>query len=143
MPNQISPRLSGWPERLATLALDCDRSFACDQARLLREMRDLLLVAKHGVLTGADQFRSAMQAQAYESAALILLGEDCGFMLSRGAGGRYLASVVLPGRQDEYSASGDTAALALVGALALAMRQAPPLRPEMGEMAPPPLMRLN
>ncbi|MBU3991608.1 MAG: hypothetical protein KKA12_03510, partial [Alphaproteobacteria bacterium] len=65
-----------------------------------------------------------LAAGAPESAALALIGGSAGYMLSRGGDGQHLASVVLPGRGEEVTAGGDTLALALIGALALALAEA-------------------
>lgn len=73
---------------------------------------------------GPDAVEALICADAPESAALSLLGTDCGYLLSRGAGGQHLASVMLPWASEETSAGGDTLALAVVGALALALAEA-------------------
>lgn len=71
-----------------------------------------------------DPIEALILANAAESAALALLGAECGYLLSRGAGGQHLASIMLPSASEETSAGGDTLALAVVGALALALAEA-------------------
>jgi hypothetical protein len=65
-----------------------------------------------------------LPAGAVESAALALVPEEAGYMLSRGNGGWHLASFVLPGLDEEITAEGPTMALALIGAMAGALRAA-------------------
>lgn len=81
-------------------------------------------VGRHGTGPDDDPVEALIRANAAESAALALLGAECGYLLSRGAAGQHLASVMLPAASEETSAGGDTLALALVGALALALAEA-------------------
>ncbi|MFM5930491.1 MAG: hypothetical protein ACKOPQ_06250 [Novosphingobium sp.] len=109
-------------------ALACSGSFAEDETRRLREAFGLIHAAPAASLLAGvavpDRagFEFLVQAGAAESAALSLLGGDAGFMLSRGPEGRFLASVILPGRLEESSAGAETAALALMAALAVGLQ---------------------
>jgi len=138
-----------WPERLAELALACSGSFASEQARLLRDMRELLLAAPvPSMLTGTDMpgataFEAMLATGSWTSAAFSLLGDECGYMLSRGSGGRHMVSIVLPGRTEESTASADSAALAIIAALATALQDAPMLPGDPGDPAFIPALRLN
>lgn len=67
------------------------------------------------------RFEALLAAGGADAAALALLGDWAGYMLSHGPGGRHLATVVLEGRSAEASAEGESAALALLGALATAI----------------------
>ena len=71
-----------------------------------------------------DRIPALLAARATESAALALVPEEAGYMLSRGSSGWHVASFVLPGLEDEVTAEGPTMALALVGAIASALRAA-------------------
>ena len=93
---------AGWHRALGELALACSGSFPGDEAERLRELRRLL-------------------AGAGASAVLAFVGPDCGYLISRGAAGQHLVSIILPGAAEETSASGDSLALALIGAIALAL----------------------
>lgn len=59
--------------------------------------------------------------QACSSIALSLLEGHCSFMISKSAEQLYIASVMLPNSEEETTASGSTFALALIGAIALAV----------------------
>lgn len=70
-------------------------------------------------LTPPDRSRieAALAAGAVESAILILIGEDSGFCLSRGADGAPLASLLLPYQFEESTCGGASLGLACLGAL--------------------------
>ena len=63
-----------------------------------------------------------LDAEAFESAALRLVS-NCGYMLSRGGDGLFIASVVIPAAGRDYSFSGPSAELALCGALAVSLQE--------------------
>jgi len=134
---------AGWRRQLGELALACAGSFPAEEAQRLHELRRLLAEAPAGVLIrglcvlDADRLDQQIAAGAAASAALAMLGEECGYLLSRGAGGQHLASVILPGAAEEASASGDTLALALVGALVLALAEIDALEPRRVERRSP------
>lgn len=128
---------AGWRQELGELALACAGSFPAEEAQRLRDMRRLLAAAPAPMLLRglavptAERLDQLVAADAVPSAALAMLGPECGYLLSRGASGQHLASVILPGADEETSASGDTMALALIGALGLALvdaelREGPP-----------------
>lgn len=72
-------------------------------------------------LPGVTQLEVLLAADAYESAALALLGPEWGYMMSRGSGGVCLATVIAPGGDEDTTAQGATPALALMIALASAL----------------------
>ena len=117
----------GWRQRMGEIALACAGSFAAEEGERLRELRELLVQAPSpGLVRGisvpsAERLDELIAVGAGQSAALAMLGAECGYLLSRGAGGQHLASVILPGADEETSSSGDTLALALIAALALAL----------------------
>ena len=119
--------VAGWQQELGELALACAGSFPAEEAQRLRDMRRLLASAPiPALLRGlavpcAERLDELVMAGAAASAVLEMLGPDCGYLLSRGASGQHLASVILPGADEETSASGDTMALAVIGALGLAL----------------------
>lgn len=125
-----SGNVAGWRQELGEIALACAGSFPAEEAQRLRDMRRLLAAAPtvallHGTcVPSADRIDQLIAADAAANAALEMLGPDCGYLLSRGASGQHLASVILPGVDEETSASGDTMALALIGALGLALVEA-------------------
>ena len=77
-------------------------------------------------LTVPDRARveALIAAGAGECAVLALFGGEAGYLLSRGGSGQHLASVILPGSDEEVTAGGDSLVLALIGALALALSEA-------------------
>ena len=119
--------VAGWRRQLGELALACAGSYPGEEAQRLRDLRALLAAAPAANLLcgltvpSAERLDQLVAAEATASAALGLLGPDWGYLLSRGASGQHLASVILPLAAEEISASGDTLALALVGALGLAL----------------------
>ena len=122
----LSP--AGWRAHLRALAAECDASFADEQAERIRDAWRLLasapLVSSGGqpfALPPSDAIDAMIEAEAFESAALSLIAPDMGFLLSRGGNGLAIASVVLPGGEEDHTASGASPALALLGALALAL----------------------
>ncbi len=66
-------------------------------------------------LSGAD-LQQLLDIGAFESAALRMVGR-CGYLLSRSGDGQVIASVVLPGSQNDYSFNAFSEPIALCGAL--------------------------
>ncbi len=138
-----------WFDNLCEVELACAGSFASEENRRLREAYALFAKAPSpDLLTGislpeANQFEMLLHAGAADSAAFALIGAEAGFMLSRGPEGRYLASVILPGHAEEASAGAETAALAIVGALALALQDIAVARGEWNEASVRSVLRLN
>ncbi|HET9628281.1 MAG TPA: hypothetical protein VFP14_02250 [Novosphingobium sp.] len=116
-----------WRRRAGELALACAGSFPSEEPQRLHELRRLIAEAPvAGLVRGlamisAERIDQLIAADASAEAALAMLGPECGYLISRGAGGQHLASVILPGTCEESSASGETLALALIGALGLAL----------------------
>lgn len=143
------PAPESWFDALGELALTCAGSFPDEEARLLRQLYHLVANAPSpGFLAGVvqpdiAQFEASVGIGAMESAALSLLGDDAGYMLSRGSGGQHLASIILPGRVEEATAGADTAALAIVGALAMALQDVLPMSTSRSDLAGRPPLRLN
>jgi hypothetical protein len=144
-----SRRSGDWYDALAGLACDCADVPASAEAQVLRALRDHLLHAPwiHSLagvnLPDAAEFETLLSAGAGESAALRLIGEDAGYMLSRGPGGMCLASVILPGRTEEASCGGESFGLALAGALALALADSPAMPSDNRDAESRPALRLN
>lgn len=112
-----------WRLRLEELALACRTSEAAGQSDGVREAFDLLMLTPPGPTArlrprmAEAKIEAMLAADAYESAALALLPQNAGFMLSQGPSGEHLATVILPESDQEMTAGGATAALALVAAL--------------------------
>lgn len=98
---------------IADEASGCDN--ASDLAQLLADHPDRLL----------PDFTSKVAALAASgadaSAALALVEPLASYMLSGAPGGRHLATIVLAGQTEEHHAEGASAALALIGALSMAL----------------------
>lgn len=148
LPPQL-PAPSSWFDALGELALACSGAFAEDEAELLRRFLGLIDHAPSAAfLDGMAQpdpvlFETLVSIGAATSAALSLIGEDAGYMLSRGGDGQYLASVILPRRLDEATAGADSAALAIVGALAMALHDVLPIPADCFDIANQTPLRLN
>ncbi len=119
---------SGWRAHLRALAAECDASAIEEQGERIRDAWQLLASAPQASsdaqsfsLPPSDAIEAMIEAEAFESAALSLISADMGFLLSRGGNGLAIASVVLPGGEEDHTASGASPALALLGALALAL----------------------
>lgn len=112
---------------LDDLACACAVAAAGEEVSLVRAL--ILALTRHAGdgladLPSFDDLAALLDAGAADTAALRLAESAGGFLLSRGDGGSYLATVVLSGSVREISAGGSTAALALVGALASALSEA-------------------
>lgn len=137
LPGQPSPGWSpaaahdAWRVRLAALATACAGSYPEDEGDRIRDVHQLLAAAPSpGLITGlavptGSRIDRLIASGAGASAVLAMLGEGSGYLVSRGEAGEHLASVVLPGADEDASACGDTLALALVGAIARALAGAP------------------
>lgn len=145
----IASTAPSWADRLSEMALACSGAFACEEASHLRACHALLLSAPESVLPwvktlpAADRFEVLLKAGAVESAALGLLGDHCGYMLSRGAMGEALATVALPGAAHECTANGETLALAIAAALAQALGETCHLPRPVWAAAHSPALRFN
>ncbi|MBU6269651.1 MAG: hypothetical protein KGN34_19050 [Sphingomonadales bacterium] len=123
-----------WSRRVALLAATACDVPADQEQTLLREALAILAMApslhapRFAALPDADRFEELLAIGACESAALALLPADAAFILSRGSQGIILASVMLDGEDEEVAAEAATSGLALLAALAGAMRHAPPAR---------------
>ena len=112
-----------WRMRLEELGQACRLSEASGQADGVREAFDLLRLAPPGQHLqfipelAEARLEAMLAAGAHESAALSLLPQDAGYMLSRGPNGENLATVILPESEQEMAVGGATAALALIAAL--------------------------
>lgn len=121
--------LGHWLRNLRHVADACESADEDDQAKLLRELRRLLAQAPcraqlSGLIVPAGAwFETRLDQNCCETAVLAILAGDAGYLLSRGAAGSHMASVVLPGKSQECSAGGKTLALALAGAIARALLQ--------------------
>lgn len=148
LPPQL-PAPDSWFDSLGELALACAGAYADDEAELLRRFYAMIDHAPStafldGIGHGdAMLFETLVSLGAATSAALSLIGEDSGYMLSRGGNGQYLASVMLPGRYEEATAGADTAALAIVGALAIALHDVLPIPADCFDNASQSPLRLN
>lgn len=118
---------TGWRVRFAWLARESATADPADAAALLRLAAKLLVDVpldwRAMIAQPIDEpgFEALLAADGADAAALVLLGDWAGYMLSHGPGGRHLATVVIEGRSAEASVEGESAALALLGALASAI----------------------
>lgn len=118
---------SQWCDALQELTLCCAGDDPCDTPDRLRELNALMLDASATALfDGLKPLAPAhlddlIHRAAYESAAMAMMGAGTGYLVSRNGDGHSMATVALPGSFPEKSGSGMTPALALIGAMALAM----------------------
>jgi hypothetical protein len=118
--------LDAWAERVDELVSQCDRDGA--PAGLLCDVHEILVTGPpricHSIRPEISRgsLQALLDAGAFESAALRLL-RNCGFMLSRGGEGLFIASVVVPLAGRDYSYSAPSEELALCGALAVSLQE--------------------
>ena len=139
----------GWVHRLSEFALACSGSTVLDEASRLREVYALLSDAPSPALLAGvalpehSYFETLLRVGAYTSAAFALLGDDSAMMMSRSSDGNHLASVILPGRSEEMTAGGESAALALAAALVLSLCDLPLMPGDFIQDMTAPALRLN
>lgn len=120
-----------WVAGIDGMILDLNPGCGARETALLRTAMHLMVAAPRrlaawlGPVADVEAIECMLAAGAVESAALSLIPDHARYMLSRGPGGLHLASIVVPGSaREEYTAQGDTAALALLTAFVAAMRDA-------------------
>jgi hypothetical protein len=118
--------LDTWAQRVDGFVSQCDS--AGPPIGLLCDLHDILVIGPpwicHSIRPDISRgtLQALLDAGAFESAALRLL-RNCGFMLSRGGEGLFIASVVVPSAGRDYSYSAPSEELALCGALALSLQE--------------------
>lgn len=123
------PRIAeeDWLHLLDALALRSSTAQPAEQRECLADLAQLLSFApRQAALAGIEvpgeaQLEAMIAASACASAALAFLSAETGYLISRSAAGHHLASLAMPGRSDEVTAGGRSAALAIIGALCLAL----------------------
>ena len=121
------PAIADWLTEADNLALSSTVAPPHAQAGHLRAM-GVLLERRPNVLGGPGlcsarrtDLMQSVTSGAFESAALRLLPHNAKLMTSTPGQGRHLATVRLEGQRCESTSTGNTFALALVGALALSI----------------------
>ncbi|MBS0481467.1 MAG: hypothetical protein JSR96_04825 [Proteobacteria bacterium] len=134
-------RVTARHSALMDLGIACALAEADEAGGLLRDAAALLGI---GAMPPSQRQRVEMmlEAHAHDAAALAMVERRAGYMLSYAPGGRHLATVVLARQVHETSAEGASAALALIGALAVALAQAVE-SPVRKTPAPAPHLRFN
>ena len=127
MSDTYNPLTPAWRASLADLALSASCVEVDQAADLLRQLHQLLLGAPMP-WTGAPAVKeeprrlaAMLDAGACASAALLLIAGRAGYMVSKGLGGRGMATVTLGRGGGEVSSEGADLALALTAALAEAL----------------------
>lgn len=119
--------LSEWQVGLRAFITACDAAPRGDEARQVRAARALLSGAPEAssfcpeLLPSEAAIETMLAAGAGESAVLAMLTPGTALLLSKGGDGAAMASVALPDRPVDHSATGETLALALLVALARAL----------------------
>ncbi len=115
----------GWHGRILSIASTCGEvGSKAHVEHCVGELYDALRSAPDcaGVnLPPRSYLDKLLAAGAYESAVLSFLTDGVGLMLSKGPNGVAMASIVLPGREEEITSEGPSLALALVSAVALSV----------------------
>ncbi len=135
--------------RLTEIAREARAAFVSDEVRHLRALYAVLNADRHGcMIAGLTVCEPALIerlliAGVCDSAALALLGSGCGYMISRGAAGEHIATVLLSGQAEEQTGSGDSLALALVAAIATALAASADGSAVLGQTGRQTSLRLN
>ena len=124
-----------WHCQASDLAQACAGAFVAEELARLDELCRLIadapLYAPDGLLASAAAIlaRTVTPGEVVAVALGLIEAANGGYLLSCGAGGGHMASIVLPGATHEATMTADSAALALIGAVALALsqRDRPPL----------------
>lgn len=129
-PSDLTMTTSEWRLALAQLCQASALAESGEEDVLLRQGHALLASLPDQRSTLADhlppmaRFEALLVAGAYDSAALSLMPEAGSYMLSRGGEGGAMASVLLPGMEEEMTSEAESPALALMSALAAALASA-------------------
>jgi hypothetical protein len=119
--------VGAWGQQVDAIVGECDRTAAAS-GDLLRQVHEILGTGPARICfpirpdISRGSLEALLDAGAFESAALRLVS-NCGYMLSRGGDGLFIASVVIPAAGRDYSFSGPSAELALCGALAVSLQE--------------------
>jgi hypothetical protein len=127
MTRKATMTASEWRLRLAQLCQDSALAEPGEEDAMLRLGHTLLvnLPDPHSALGDhlppAARFEALLAAGAHDSAAFALVPEAASYIISRAGEGGCIASVMLPGMEEEMTSEGESPALALVSALAAAL----------------------
>jgi len=119
--------VGAWGQQVEEIVGQCDCTAAAS-AELLRKVHEILATGPARICFpirpdfARNSLEALLDAEAFESAALRLVS-NCGYMLSRGGDGLFIASVVIPAAGRDYSFSGPSAEVALCGALAVSLQE--------------------
>ena len=111
-----------WEHDLTGMVTACLDAGTADEMVVLRRVYSLMASAPNrcsaliDTLPLHNNFEAMLASGSPESAAVSLIPAHAGYMLSRGANGRHMGSVFIPGLQGEHTAEASTAALALMAA---------------------------
>ena len=119
-----------WTYRIEDVLRRCDgqSAKACD---LILEIHELLETGPADICSkikpeiSRRSLQSLLDGGALESAALRLVA-NCGFMLSGGPEGQFIATILMPSEDRDYSYNATSGALALCGAFAIALQESVP-----------------
>ena len=137
----LTKTASQWRIALAQLCQDSALAQPGEESAMLRLGHALLSnlpdprssLGDH--LPPAARFEALLAAGAHDSAALALVPEMGSYIVSRAGEGGCMASVLLPGMEEEMTSEGESPALALVSALAAALASCGDEAPAIGEPA--------
>ncbi|MBB3956575.1 hypothetical protein GGR38_003540 [Novosphingobium sediminicola] len=127
----LTMTISEWRLRLAELCRDCVLSDSDDEGDCLRLAHALMMQApeSRSDVTGLDlsvilshlppvaRIECLIEQGALDSVALALLPEEASYLMSRSIDGAWLASVFLPGMEEDMTSEGSSLAMALTSAL--------------------------
>lgn len=118
-----------WASELGVLSSTCERARAEDAQDVVKTAYSLIASAPAPAnelflsLPSAERIRNLLRCEAVDQAALDIVRERAGYLLSRSLEGFCLATVVLSGGNDEQSLLAQTPALALMGSFSRALQE--------------------
>jgi hypothetical protein len=121
-----------WRLRLAELCCDCTEALASEGMEQLSKAHDLLALAPDapGMETLLDhlppraRLDALLDVGAFDTAAAALMPESASYILSRSTDGECLASVLLPGMDEEMTSQAQSPAMAMISALSACLASA-------------------
>lgn len=122
-----------WNQGLSDLADQCTDAKACEAPALAVRLFDLISVSpamlrdRLGAATDKHTFLAHIGNGATECALFDLCGDKTSFVISKSAAGSSLATIHMDGSGDEVTFFANSIAIAMIGALALALSQMVPV----------------
>lgn len=110
-------------EALYNFRLDLSRDEQATDGALIREMASLIndlpdcVIGRLGSRSDASHIETLLETQAFIDASVSLLGNNCGYLLTRSPTGSASAVIIIDGECDEDGYFAESQVVAILGAL--------------------------